>query len=61
MNKKSENTRKPRLCKECQEFDDIMNGGEVSFDVYVVCEHPKLRSNRDSEMIDKIEKDTLNE
>ena len=31
----------PRLCKECQEFDEMMNGGSVSFDVYVECNHPK--------------------
>lgn len=29
-----------KLCKECEEFDYIMNRKDgVSMDVYVVCEH----------------------
>lgn len=29
------------LCEECKEFDQMMNGGPVSFDVFVICEHKK--------------------
>ena len=28
-----------KLCTQCREFDRIMNGGSISSDVYVVCEH----------------------
>lgn len=29
------------LCPECKQFDRAMNGGPVSFDVLVICEHKK--------------------
>lgn len=30
-----------QLCEECKKFDEMMNGGPVSFDVFVVCDHVK--------------------
>jgi hypothetical protein len=27
------------LCKKCKEFDQVMNGGPASLDVFVACDH----------------------
>lgn len=43
-----------KLCAKCREFDRIMNGGPLSFDVWVVCNHDRLEHSIRKDSMDKI-------
>jgi hypothetical protein len=45
------------LCYQCKDFDRSMNGGAISFDVYVHCNHDRNKNKYMNEDLKKLQSD----